>query len=63
VFCLKISGDGIVNGIVASYQTPLKEHNPHTEGYWGGIQGALPSISIIFFLNMMTKNLTLTAIY
>jgi len=49
---LKISGDGIVNGIVASYQKPLKEHNPHTEGNWGGgggIQDALPSITTIFF--------------
>jgi hypothetical protein len=37
VLCyLKISGDGIVNGIVASYQKPLKEPNPHTEGNWGG---------------------------
>ena len=50
VCCLKISGDGIVNGIVASYQKPLKEYNPHTEGNWaGGIQGAVPSISTIFF--------------
>ena len=34
--CLKISGEGIVNGIVASYQKPLKEYNPHTEGNGGG---------------------------
>jgi hypothetical protein len=48
---LKISGDGTVNGIVASYQILLKEHNPHTEGNLGGggIQVALPLISTIFF--------------
>jgi hypothetical protein len=49
---LKISGDGIVNGIVAYYHNLLKNTILILKATWGGgggIQGALPSISTLFF--------------